>query len=41
MPYPNYCAEISVQKIMLRDIDAALASAKVTFPNAESFKAPP
>jgi hypothetical protein len=33
--------DLWIQKIVLRDIDAALASAKVTFPNAESFKAPP
>jgi len=32
--------DIWIQKIMLRDIDSALASAKLTFPNAESFKAP-
>ena len=33
--------DLWIQKIVLRDIDAALASAKVTFPNAESFEAPP
>jgi hypothetical protein len=32
--------DLWIQRAMLRDIDAALASAKITFPNAESFKFP-
>jgi hypothetical protein len=32
--------DLLVQKVMLREIDAALVSAKTTFPNAESFKVP-
>jgi hypothetical protein len=32
--------DISIQKAMLADIDEALVSAKVVFPNAESFEIP-
>jgi hypothetical protein len=31
--------DVMVQRVMLKEIDAALASAQLTWPNAESFKA--
>jgi len=32
--------DVWIQRVMLGDIDAASASAKITFPNAESFTVP-